>query len=254
MRRARVLLSALTATTLVGGLAVAGLALDPVDPGPATFTNYAAPASLGNSAGEPTLGLNPKTGAVFFQSYTEFLKVTFDAAGKATWDLKEHLLPHVTSLDPILETDPETGRTFSSQLFAACSQMEFTDDDGESFTPSEGCGLLAAVDHQTVGVGPYSATSKLVKNPVTDYPNVVYYCAQDIASGNCSMSNDGGLTFPITSVAFATPDCGVGGLFGHLKSAPDGTVYLPPSRCNGGAAVSVSEDNGVTWKVRKVAD
>ena len=144
MRRARLALPVLTVVALVAGLAATGSAAGTASTTEAaTFTNYAAPAALGNSAGEPTLGLNPETGAVLFQSYTEFLKVTdFDKAGpgKATWTKQTHALPHATSLDPILETDPDTGRTFSSQLFAACSQTEFTDDDGATFTPSEGCG------------------------------------------------------------------------------------------------------------------
>lgn len=253
MRRRR-LVPLLCATALVGGLAAAGSASNtPVSAAP-TFQSYAAPIGLGDSAGEPTLGINPTSGAVLFQAYTQFLKVTdFDVQGpgRATWVRQPFPLPQI-SLDPILETDPDTGRTFTSQLLAACSEAGYTDDDGATFSLSQGCGPGAMVDHQSIGTGHYVAGSPLVKNPVANYPNVVYYCAQDIASGNCSVSTDGGRTFDLTTVAFSTPDCGLGGLFGHLKTAPDGTVYLPPSRCNRGAAVAVSENNGVTWSVRQV--
>ncbi|MGW5669547.1 sialidase family protein [Micromonospora sp. NPDC003776] len=46
-------------------------------------------------------------------------------------------------------------------------------------------------------------------------------------------------------------DCG--GLHGHVKVSPkDGTVYVPKKGCGGNQAVAVSEDNGLTWQVRKV--
>jgi hypothetical protein len=44
-----------------------------------------------------------------------------------------------------------------------------------------------------------------------------------------------------------------GGLHGHVKVAPDGTVYVPNHNCGGGQTVAVSEDNGLTWTVRPIA-
>ena len=224
------------------------------------FVNHQAPDGLGDRAGEPTLGINPTTGAVLFQAYTETLRVT-DLAddGSATWELGTFPLPQPRSFDPILRTDPDTGRTFTSQLLLACSQAGFTDDDARSFTPSTGCGPGSLFDHQSVGFGPYVEGSPLaaLKNPVTDYPNVVYYCAQDVVTAKCSMSTDGGITFPTTSVVYTTAECQLGGIFGHIKSAPDGTVYLPPRYCPDLSAdeyqtgVAVSEDNGLTWDVRE---
>ena len=95
-----------------------------------TFSNYVGPTDLVSDAGEPSIGFNPKTGTTFFQSYVTTAKVGgFDGAGHATWtDVTE---PTGTiSLDPILWTDRDTGRTFSSQLLLACSKAMFTDDDG----------------------------------------------------------------------------------------------------------------------------
>jgi hypothetical protein len=43
-----------------------------------------------------------------------------------------------------------------------------------------------------------------------------------------------------------------GGLHGHIKVSPDGTVYVPNKSCGENQAVAVSEDNGLTWDVRKV--
>ena len=40
-------------------------------------------------------------------------------------------------------------------------------------------------------------------------------------------------------------DCG--GLHGHAKVAPDGTVYVPNKGCGGNQGVAVSTDNGASW-------
>src|SRR5207302_2121616 len=65
----------------------------------------------------------------------------------------------------------------------------------------------------------------------------------------CLRSDDGGATYgpPIPTY---TTQCG--GIHGHVKVAPDGTVYLPNNTCGGVGAVVVSEDNGVTWSIRPV--
>src|SRR3954453_17442665 len=103
---------------------------------PVTFTTYAVPTDLVADAGEPSIGYNPKTGAVLFQSNITTAKVGgFDGAGHAHWrDVTEPTA--ITSLDPILWTDRDTGRTISSQLLLACSKAMFTDDDGASWLPS----------------------------------------------------------------------------------------------------------------------
>ncbi|MBA3525239.1 MAG: hypothetical protein H0T85_11985, partial [Geodermatophilaceae bacterium] len=82
------------------------------------------------------------------------------------------------------------------------------------------------------------------------YPDAVYYCSQDIADALCSRSRDGGVTFGAAVPIYNLLDCG--GLHGHVVVAPDGTVYVPNKGCGGSQAVAVSEDNGLTWSVRKV--
>ena len=260
MRRSRLAAAVLAGVASLSVLAGVGAAAAPARPSAVpVFTSYEAPPGVGDNAGEPTLGINPKTGALLFQSYTKTLRVTdFKSNGTATWEIGDFPTPQPISFDPILDTDPDTGRTFTSQLLLACSQGGYTDDDGRTFSLSQGCGLGSAFDHQTVGFGPYVEGGPLeaLKDPVANYPNVVYYCAQDIASAKCSMSTDGGRTFPTTGVAYTYPQCPNGGIFGHIKSAPDGTVYLPPRTCNSlsgesTTGVAVSEDNGLTWDVRQ---
>src|SRR5213079_900522 len=65
----------------------------------------------------------------------------------------------------------------------------------------------------------------------------------------CLRSDDGGATYG-PPVPTYTTQCG--GLHGHVKVAPDGTVYLPNNSCSGTGAVVVSEDNGLTWSIRPV--
>jgi len=63
----------------------------------------------------------------------------------------------VTSLDAITFVDQHTGRTFVSQLAAAISLFSYSDDAGKTYTPSQGSGAGAVLDHQTVGGGPFHA-------------------------------------------------------------------------------------------------
>ena len=81
--------------------------------------------------------------------------MTFDGAGHATWtDVTEP--DGVTSLDPILWTDRDTGRTISSQLLLACSKAVFTDDDGAHLAAVAGLRHGTGIDHQTIGGGPFA--------------------------------------------------------------------------------------------------
>lgn len=237
----------------------ASLVANPVDPAPSsavppTYANSSAPDSLthAHDAGEPSVGVDRATGAAMFQAYTSTLKVTYDSAGAATWQDKSAGAANgcpqgsTTSLDPILFTDPATHRTFESQLAGKTALTCYTDDDGETWTPTGGSGINSGVDHQSIGGGPFAPGGP---GPVTSYPNAVYYCSQDIADASCAVSRDGGLTYGPAVPMYSLLDCG--GLHGHVKVAPDGTVYVPNKGCGGNQAVAVSEDNGLTWSVRK---
>ena len=225
----------------------------PTVPGLPRYENYAAPPSLGNGAGEPTLGVNFDTGRVMYIAGLETLRVGFDdcvSPARATWDDVSYVTTSTASLDPILFTDSRTNRTFASQLTGACSAVAFTDDDGATWTPSQGCGTPAGADHQTIGGGPFPASDPI--GPTTSYPDAVYYCSQSIVTAFCALSRNGGLTFGAGVPAYSLADCG--GIHGHIKVAPDGTAYVPNKSCGdpATAAVIVSENSGTTWSVRPV--
>jgi len=225
---------------------------------PAGFTNYAAPGSLinVNSAGEPSIGANWKSGATMFQAGLATYKAVFDdttSPASATWsDVSANLsngCPHgsLISLDPILWTDHTTGRTIESQLSGVDSLSCTTDDDGATWQLSMGGGIPSGVDHQSIGGGPFTAS---VVDPFRPYPNIVYYCSQDLATAFCASSLDGGTTFGAGVPTYSSLDCG--GLHGHLKVGPDGTAYLPNRKCGDSQAVVVSRDNGLTWTIQHV--
>ncbi|HEX6500141.1 MAG TPA: sialidase family protein [Micromonosporaceae bacterium] len=241
--------------------ASASLVAKPTGPAPgptnvASFANYAAPDSLpqAHNAGEPSIGVDWATGRAMYQAYTDTYRVSFDDSttpATATWEDRSAGLPNCTavaSLDPILYTDHATGRTFETQLAGVGSLTCFTDDDGDTWTPSEGGGVGSGVDHPTVGGGRFSPNGV---GGLGLYPDAVYYCSQSIADALCSVSRDGGLTFGPAVPMYTLLDCG--GLHGHVKVSPtDGTVYVPNKGCGTHQAVAVSTDNGTTWQVRTV--
>ena len=236
--------------------ATAKIAQLPPPPGtstekPPVYTSYNPPEGMGESAGEPTLGVNENTGAVMYIAMTETLKVNFDdcsSPASATWEDVSTTLTSLTTFDPILFTDQKTGRTFVSQLLPTkVSLMAYTDDDGATWHPSQGAGINSGVDHQSVGGGPF-ALGPL--GPITDYPNIVYYCSQDVALAQCAASLDGGRTFGPAMPIYNLNQCG--GLHGHIKVGPDGTAYVPNKNCGGEQGLAISRDNGLTWGVVQV--
>ncbi len=271
----------------------------PLPPGSPRFHNFTAPPGTGEDAGEPSIGSNWLTenvvrapGQTFANSngvipnggtttyyggfLAEMLRITFDdcsSPAAALWEKKPLVLASTPRAlgDPILFTDHGypaligPGRTFVSQEEAqAGSTTDVTDDDGDSFTPSVGAGAPAGVDHQTVAAGPYSTAGVIPPSalpyPATGPRRAVYYASQSVSDARTSRSDDGGITFGPAIPMYTTADCG--GLHGHLKVAPDGTVYVPNNACGGTTdpighadgeqAVIVSVDNGVTWSIRQI--
>jgi hypothetical protein len=217
------------------------------------YAVYAPPTGVGASAGEPSIGVDERTGAVMFIASLQTLKVNFDDAvtpATAAWQDVSAIQTSSISFDPILYTDQQLGRTYVSQLLpTTVSLMAYTDDDGATWHPSQGAGIASGVDHQTVGGGPFARGGLLGSLPSL-YPHAIYYCSQDIALASCAVSLDGGTTFGPAVPIYNLTQCS--GIHGHIKVAPDGTAYVPNKNCNGQAGVAVSADNGLTWSVHTV--
>lgn len=212
---------------------------------------------VGLGAGEPTIGITNE-GNVFYAALPGTAsKVLRSTDQGATWsNVSPNLLgveTHRISLDPYVHVDETEGvdRIFTIDLTVACSYMSFSDDEGESWiTNPLACGKPVN-DHQTLFTGPpVSSLTPL-------YPNMVYYCWNDITSSSCSKSTDGGLTFVPTGFP-AYPgvklDSGefCGGLHGHGHVGPEGNVYLGREYC-GQPWIAISKNEGTTWTNVQVA-
>jgi hypothetical protein len=239
------------------------------------FYNYAPPKAIGENSGEPSIGYNPATKHAMYIASLQTLRVTFPQdflplgttpeAALAKWDDISSVITRTRSLDAILFTDQRTGRTFVSQLnsippptgpfVGLNSLMAFSDDDGATWKPAQINPPNGDYDHQTVGAGPYPAALSALSNSINK-GSAVYYCAQAGVAAFCSRSDDGGLNFgramPVDTIVSSAAGTGCGALHGHIKVAPDGTVYLPQYSCNGKQGVAVSTDAGTTWTVRQV--
>jgi hypothetical protein len=227
----------------------------------ARYVNYAAPGGLGTDSGEPSIGVNWNSevpsvsdgGTVMFEAGLQTLRVKFSnnippAPASDSWEDKSAPNTSVASLDPILFTDRQTGRTIVSQLTGQDSLSAFSDDDGDTWIPDQGGGIPSGVDHQAIGGGRWAGDLAAIPHPV--YANVVYYCSQDLATAFCARSDNGGLTYG-AGVPVYFGECG--GIHGHPKVSPsDGSVYVPNHTCSANQGVTVSEDNGISWTVRRV--
>ncbi len=237
------------------------------DPAPSGLTGA-------NQAGEPTIGIPWDSGAVMYMANEHVFRITYTENGSTTWELVTPDLAGglvgggIPNLDPMLHSDPITGRTWAGGLLTACSLMYYTDDDGETWDQTGNmCGIYG-VDHQTIGSGPWTSA----RPPGALYERAVYYCAHGEAIDTplplfaaasptaCLTSLDGGVTWgpPVPWVG------GCGSLHGHVKVGPTGFAAVPDADCSvlsgegGGTApefagFAYSDNNGATWMSRTVA-
>ena len=236
----------LLALALLGPRA-AGAQLAPI------FQLHTPPPGAALTAGEPTLDATATADHLLFQAGLNTYRINFKGpAGTTAWTNVTNPLNNFATLDPFLTGDAVTGRLFVSQLATATSVMAFTDDEGKTWTATQGAGIGSGIDHQSVASGPYPKTGlgATLARPLLDYPHAVYYCSQTLVEAFCARSDNGGLTFGLAIPLFKAA-CS-GGLHGHVKVAPDGTVYVPHKNCGGKPGVAVSEDAGLTWEVRTV--
>ncbi len=214
---------------------------------------------VGHDAVEPTLGLNKK-GDVFYTAAGSRNEVLRSSDGGKTWKVVSPQLAgrnvHAISLDPYIFVDEDTGRVFTIDLTVACSLMSFSDDRGKTWTTNPlACGRPIN-DHQTLFGGPP------VSSDTRGYPNVMYYCWNDVATSSCGKSLDGGISWHATgSPAFhagdgtegqGTPTATCGGLHGHGVVGRDGTVYLPKEHCER-PFLAISKNEGLTWERVRVS-
>jgi hypothetical protein len=213
---------------------------------------------IAHDAGEPSIGVNWNTNVTAFQSDLQTLFVTFNdnciAPGpKDTWVNRQAPTSQGADQDPIGFVDRTLGRTFSAQLTLTTPtcKTSYTDNDGGTWVATQGFGIGSGIDHQTIGGGPYHAVVGVPPPPDPVYPHALYYCSQ-LPQAGCARSDTGGVSFGPVVPIDPPADAHCVGIHGHVKVAPDGTVYVPTCNCDGNGSVIVSTDNGVSWTIRHV--
>jgi hypothetical protein len=275
--------SAAVGAHAVAALQLVDLAAQPQPGNPATgpeFADYHIPLDLmpprpeeqvvvgGRAFGEPSIGVDPRNDSVMYQAGLYTVRTTFDDSArpaKATYaDVSATPFTDTASEDAILAVDRTTGRTVVSQLTAECSLSAVSDDDGATWTPpAKPCQTPPAVDHQTIGSGPFASP---LPSRGALYPSAMYYCSQNVGEAECAVSLDGGLTYGAGVPMWTSTDCF--GLHGHVKVGPDGSAYVPNKACGAPECLSVtstaspdchpafavSPDNGATWSIKEITD
>ena len=234
--------------------------------------------NVGRDAAEPTIGVN-KDGTAFYAAgafdalpqgsprqlaRTEVLR---SRDGGLTWKSVQPEAPGgvttipPTTLDPYVYVEEDTGRMFNPELYAACTYMQYSDDEGESYESNPAaCGEFVN-DHQTVFAGP--PPPNLEDQVSEEFPEVLYYCFNRVVDANCGRSLDGGQSFDPAlgddgvGVAFRgfDPDAGglCGGLHGHAMTDSEGRLFIPKGHC-GYPWIGISEDGAETWKRVQISD
>jgi hypothetical protein len=248
------------------------------------FSNYGSPPSYQTrdalqrpNAGEPSIGADWTTGKIMYMAGTQVSQLSFDghAPPAATWkDVTPAQLANVSE-DSILFTNSEfnpsttANRTWAEDflLTTLCNaNMAFTDNDGgsgggptgadtnTSWTPEQ-CPFAEGPDHPSIGAGPYHGGAPLT---ATDQNEIVYYCSQDglnAAGAECTHSENGGLTWDVPSVIFGTATSPCRSIHGHIRVAPDGTMYVPNSQCNSTKqGVAITTNNGSSYTYSVISD
>jgi hypothetical protein len=214
------------------------------------------------NASEPSVGIDwrNKKPIAMYMAGTQVSKITFNFGANpptSNWSDVTPAQQQEVNEDAILFVDQGTHRTFATGLLVAGSNQSYSDDDGATWqqgTFPEPHGP----DHETVASGPYHLP--LPVGAANGYAHAVYYCSQPIpqaAPSTCSRSDDGGLTWNPSVPVLGTAISPCGSITGHLKVAPDGTVYVPQNSCTRGNGSSqggaVSTDDGQTWSYFTIA-
>lgn len=210
---------------------------------------------VGMTAAEPTLGVD-RDGVAYFAASTLVVEtnqvwgvaqthVMRSLDGGLSWTRVQQSIPTSTvsfppgNADPFVWVDQDTDRVFNLDLYGGCSWLNYSDTKGDAWSVSPAACGMPVNDHQTIAAGKPRGDVQTG----LDYPNVLYYCVNQILQSACGRSLDGGVVWtPTGGVPFPNGSPGCGGLTGHVRSDPDGRIFLPSGEC-----VAISADNGTTW-------
>jgi hypothetical protein len=197
------------------------LSLKVIDPG---FIGY-----------EPSIGVD-SAGRVFVTAFGDPAEAVRTALvlrsvdEGASWQTVDTF--PITS-DPILHVDAGSDRVYRAHMFSTlCSNLAWSDDGGTAWVQRPlACGEGRDNDFNKLGSGRPGPA-----DPDADgVDHVLYLChnRNDPPSSTtvCAMSRDGGLTWPLETVAADWTRDGAGGVTSFPAVSADGTVVVP---VNGG--------------------
>lgn len=226
--------------------------------------------AVGRRALEPTVGVDSKGNAFFAASWhgdaigqtlpVTHIRATLD--GGATWQDVTARLPvggqpnPPLNADPYVFVDPVTDRVFQPEAMGGCLYINSSDDAGKTWSTNPlACGN-GTIDHPGFTAGPFPKRFDALR---TTYPNVVYYCSNQLIDAMCNRSLDGGIVwtggatpaFPVYEPA-ERKLCG-GMMTGHPDTDSHGRVFVPKGHC-GEPWLAVSDDLANTWTRVRVSD
>lgn len=165
-----------------------------------------------------------------------------------------------------LHVDSITDRLYLSHL-NSCAFLVWTDDEGKtweksdsSYWPQSCVTPYQIVAEQRVFTGKAGPNTQ-VPASLRTYPSVLYICGTGfpIFQVACSVSFDGGETFPYIGLPIVPPfiPCTILAL-GHPAVSEEGVIVVPigltqtPQSCSTYTrpTVAVSRDSGLTWEIR----
>ena len=207
--------------------------------------------ATGYSTFEPTMGIT-STDNIYFTSYgngnggstaiiqcTNMVEMT-SLSDFSCQDIYGALPPVVNSNDPYVYVDPWTDRIMKFDMHALGGMtVEWTDDEGASWSPPSIATGYSVQDHQTIASSPYGGIL---------HETLWVFCINgNYTAPLCSASQDGGLTWG-PELPGAPVDCQSGGLSAHIIGAENGNFYRGQKGCDGqGYSMYKTEDGAITW-------
>lgn len=211
---------------------------------------------IGMTTFEPTIGIT-SAGNIYMSSWgngvagsTAIVQCSgligmTELSGYACEDVYSALLPVANSNDPYVYVDPWTDRIMKFDMHALLGMtVEWSDDEGASWTGPTVATGWSVQDHQTIASSPY---------PALLHPTTWVFCV----NGNypypiCSTSNDGGATWG-PEVPGAPTNCNSGGLTGHMVGSNNGNFYRGNPSCDGESySIYRSTNGGLTWSEHRL--
>lgn len=162
------------------------------------------------------------------------------------------------TLDPFMVGDPVTGRIYVSQL-AQCLRLSWTDDGGDSWLTNPAVCSGPEQHHQKIAVGP--GPTPLARTVHVATMNLASWLTTDELVIVHSRSLDGGLTWT-QNPAMVKQVAGMEArAVGNIAVLDDGTIGIIAYLCDrfvdadyDGVAVGTSDDYGLTWTWRRIAE